>query len=308
MNYSTVILFKKNVLTRTRTVALSMMALTVFLCGSCDLLGDLTGIVQPDDFEPNNSQADAYAIEQGDIYIAHIAEDDADFFSFSTTHGSTTFDEVEISVTETGPDLKIGVAVYDSNGEFVGQNSANTAGADLTYTLRSLQSDETYFVRFSGTWGDGWTVDGIGDHDSEGSYSFRVMNLDTNDEFTGNHSLNDAHPIITDQTYNGVLVSKLEADYFSFTPTSDTMQLQVTNVGSDLIVGIALYAPNLELLGQAGAETAGATYTLNLNGMNTEVTYYLRFSGKWSGKTAWTVGGIGDHYNYGPYTFVLIDK
>lgn len=200
----------------------------------------------------------------------------------------------------------IGVAIYNSDGEIIETNTVKTEGATLTYVLRDLHSDENYYIRFSGTWGHDWTVDGIGDHDSEGAYSFKVMNLGANDEFAGNHSLNDAQPIITDQTYNGVLVSKLEADYFAFTPTAENMQLQVTNVGSSLIVGIALYGPNLELLGHDGAGTAGANYTINLNDMNTEVTYYLRFSGVWD--SGWTVNGIGDHYNYGPYTFVLVEK
>jgi hypothetical protein len=288
-----------------RVIAISMMALTVFLCGSCDLLGDLTGV---DDFEPNNSLSEAYPIEQGVIYDAHIAENDADFFSFTTTHGSTTFDEVEISVNDVGPELMIGVAVYDSNGEFVGKKNVATKGAALTYILRDLQSDQTYYVRFSGTWGGktDWTVDGIGDHDSEGAYSFRIRNLNANDEFAGNHSLNDAYSITTGQPYDGVLVSKYEADFFSFTPTSDNMQLQVTNVGSDLIIGIAFYRPDFELIGNAGAKTEGANYTLNLTDLNTEATYYLRFTGTWG--HAWEVDGAGDHYNYGPYTFVLNDN
>ncbi|MDZ7797032.1 MAG: hypothetical protein U5N56_08295 [Candidatus Marinimicrobia bacterium] len=245
-------------------------------------------------------------MSQDTIYNAQIAENDADFFSFTTTHGSTTFDEVEISVNDVGPDLMIGVAIYNSDGEILETNTVKTEGATLTYVLRNLHSDETYYVRFSGTWGGSYTVDGIGDHDSEGAYSFKVMNLNANDEFAGNHSLNDAHPIITDQTYDGVLVSKLEADYFSFTPTADTMQVQVTNVSSDLIIGIALYRSNFELIGSAGPSTAGANYTLNLNNMNTEATYYLRFSGTWGG--GYTVDGIGDHYGYGSYTFVLVDN
>lgn len=307
MNYSKVIL-QRQIFSKTRAIGLTTMVLTVFLCSSCDLLGDLTGIVQPDDFEPNNSLTDAYPIEQGTIYDAHIAENDADFFSFTTTHGSATFDEVEISVKDVGPELMIGVAVYNSDGEFVKKNNVATKGANLTWVLRDLQSDETYYVRFSGTWGGktDWEIDGIGDHDSEGAYSFRVMNLNANDDFSGNHSINDAYSLTTGQSYDGVLVSKYEADFFSFTPTSESMQLQVTNVGSDMIIGVALYFPNFELADNFSASTEGANYTLNLTSMNTEVTYYFRFSGVWDG--GWTVNGIGDHYGYGPYTFVLVDN
>ena len=260
-----------------------------------------------DEFEENNSISTAYAIEQGKIYNAHITENDVDFFSFTTAHGSTTFDEVEISVFNAGPNLMIGAVVYDSDGEQYSKHNVTTGGAKLTYTLSGLEGGANYYIRFSGTWDShNWDVGGAGDYWSEGAYSFSIMNLDVNDEFAGNHSINDAYPISTNQTYNGVLVSKREADYFAFTPTAENMQLQVTNVGSGLIIGIALYGPDFQLLGNGGAGTAGANFTLNLTSMNTEVTYYLRFSGTWG--YAWEVGGAGDFYNQGPYTFVLVDN
>ncbi|MDZ7821580.1 MAG: hypothetical protein U5N26_07070 [Candidatus Marinimicrobia bacterium] len=300
---------KKNAFSGMTSIFIGLTSLLLMLSlvlVSCDILpiDDIVPIV--DEYEPNNERSEAFAIEQDTIYNAHIAENDADFFSFTTTHGSTTFDEVEISVFDVGLDLMIGVAIYNSDGEFIEKNSASTGGATLTYVLRNLHSDETYYARFSGTWGGGYQVDGAGDHNSEGAYSFKIMNLNANDEFAGNHSLNDAHPIITDQTYNGVLVSKWETDYFAFTPTAENMQLQVTNVSSDLIIGIALYRSNFELIGTAGPSTVGANYTLNLNNLNTEATYYLRFSGTWGG--SYQVDGAGDHIGYGSYTFVLVDK
>ena len=303
MNYLKVIFLKKAILTKMRTLALSAMALTVFLCGSCELLEEL----DPDEFEPNNSISEAHQIEQGETYDAQITENDVDFFSFTTAHGSTTFDEVEISVFNAGPNLMIGAVVYDSDGEQYSKNDVTTEGAKLTYTLSGLEGGATYYIRFSGTWDShNWDVGGAGDYWSEGAYSFSIMNLDVNDEFAGNHTINDAQPITKDQTYNAVLVSKWEADFFAFTPTTENMQLQVTNVGSDLIIGIALYTPTGELLGNFGAKTPGAGYTLNLNNMNTEATYYIRFSGTWG--SAWEVGGAGDFYNKGPYTVVLVDN
>lgn len=305
MNYFKVAFRKWKVLKKTRAIGLSMMALTVFLCGSCDLLGDLTGIA-PDDYEPNNTLNDAFSVSQGESYTAHIAADDADYFRFSTTHGSTTYDEVEIKVQDVGEALIIGLAVYDAQGELIAQTNAETEGAILTFILRDLKSDDPYTVRFSGTWGDGWTVDDIGDNYSEGHYTFTINNLDANDEFAGNHTLNNAVGVSTGQSYNGVLVSEKEADFFSFTPTSENMQLQVTNVGSNLIIGIAIYYPNFEEAGKFNSNTEGANYTLDLNNMSTDVTYYLRFSGTWG--DGWTVDGIGDHRGYGPYTFTLTDN
>lgn len=299
-------LSRRKAISRTHALALSLMVMTVFLCGSCDLLGDLTGFVEPDDYEPNNTLNEAFSTSQGESYNAYIAENDADYFSFTTTHGSTTYDEVEITIQDVGEALIIGLAVYDGQGELIAQTNADTEGAILSYTLRDLHSDDPYTVRFSGTWGDGWTVDGIGDHDSEGPYTFTINNVDANDEYAGNHTLNDAVGVSTGQTYNGVLVSEKEADFFSFTPTSENMQLQVTNVGSNLIFGVAIYFPNFEEAGTFNANTEGANFTLDLTSMNTEVTYYLRFSGTWG--DGWTVDGIGDHTGYGPYTFTLVDN
>lgn len=304
MNCFKVIPRRLKTINKTIPIVMSLMVFTILLCGSCDLLNDLIGIIKPDDFEPNNTISTAYPLVQGDTYLAHIAEDDADYFSFTTTNGSTTFDELEIKVSNVGPDLIIGVAIYNSEGEYIGQKTANTAGANLSYILRDLQSDETYYVRFSGTWGSGWIVGGGGDFYSEGFYTFSVKNLNVNDEFTGNHSLNDAHPIVTGESYDGVLVSKYEADYFSFTPSSENMQVQITHVGSELKIGIAMYRSDFTLVGHAGSSTSGANYTLDLTNMNTDVTYYLRFSGTWG--SGWTVAGAGDFYSYGPYTFTLV--
>lgn len=271
---------------------------------SCDFLSGLFG--GGDDFEPNNSIAAAVPIERDMSYTAYIGEDDADFFSFTTAHGSATFDEVEISVTNVGDDLKILVAIYNPDGELYGSKTSTTGGADLTYTVRNLNSDGTYTVRFSGSWGSGYEVDGIGDYETQGVYTFKVSNLDANDEFAGNHSINDAAPIVTGTSYNGVLVSKYEADYVSFTPSTDTMQLVITGVGDDLIIGVALYAPDKSLMGTNSSTTAGANLTTNLLSMNTSETYYIRFSGTWG--SGWDVGGIGDFYSRGPYTFVLNDN
>ena len=182
-----------------------------------------------------------------------------------------------------------------------------TKGANLTYTLTGLKGDSNYYIRFTGTWdSSNWDIGGAGDYYSEGAYSFSIMNLDANDEFAGNHSINDAAGITTGVSYDGVLVSKHEADYFAFTPTAENMQLQVTDVGSSLIIGIAVYRPDFELLGNVGSKTAGANYTLDLTNMNTDATYYLRFTGTWGHN--WEVGGAGDFYNHGPYTFVLVDN
>ena len=286
---------------RIRVAATATIALAALMLGSCFLLDTLGNV---DDYEPNDSIAQAHPITLGESYTAYIAEDDADFFSFQTAHGSGTFDEVEISVTNVGSDLRIGIAVYDPSGELIFSRTTNTKGADLTVVLTDLQSDDAYYVRFSGTWGiTGWAVDSYGDYDTQGPYTFTVRNLDANDDFAGNHSIDDAGPISIGETYNGVLVSPLEADYFSFTSTATDMQLSITNVGNELIIGVAVYTQEKVLLGQAQSSTAGANLSVTLDNYTIGNTYYMRFSGVWG--SGWTVGGIGDFYNKGPYTFTV---
>jgi len=129
---------------------LLVVVLAVLLLGGCDVLNTLigdgsdpNGMLSGDEFEDNDTLGQAVAIDRDQSYSAYIGENDADYFSFTTAHGSATFDEVEISVTNVGDDLIIGVAVYDPAGELVGTSSASTGGADRTYTLRNLQSDGT---------------------------------------------------------------------------------------------------------------------------------------------------------------------
>ena len=280
-----------------------ILASSVLFLGACEIEGsDIY-----DDYEPNDSIGEAYPIELGESYSAYIAEDDVDFFEFETEHGSHTFDEVEISVTDVGPDLNIGIAVYDASRELIHRGTTNSAGANLTMTLPDLQSDDPYYVRFSGTWGvTGWEVGGIGDSDTEGRYTFQVRNLNANDEFAGNHSIDDAHPIEIGETYEGVLVSRNERDFYSFTPTSEEMRLEITDAGADLKTGVVLYGPNREVLGQQTTNTSGGLFAVDLNNMDTDATYFLRFNGTW-GRTGWQVDGTGDRDSRGPYTFTVVD-
>jgi len=308
MNDFRAILSGRRVMSNVHAVIVIMLALTVLLLGSCDLL-DLEEESAKDKYESNNSISAAHAIELDKKYSAYIGENDADFFSFRPAHGADTYDEVEISITDVGSDLKIGFALYDPQGEYFARENVSTGGANLTYTLATsgLPDNDNFYIRFSGTDGwSGWEVAGVGDHDTQGPYTFRVRNLDANDSFAGNHSIDDAHPINNNETYNAVLVSKSEADYFSFTPTAENMTLKIIETGPDLFLGFALYGPNKDFLDGVTLETKGATADINLTSMDTSVTYYLRFSGTngWSG---WEVGKYGDHDSRGPYKFSLVD-
>jgi hypothetical protein len=104
-----------------------------------------------DEFEPNDSISAAVAINRDASYSSLNGEDDAEFFNFTTAHVSNKLDEVEVSVTNVGAGLKNPVAIYNRDKEPYASKTSTTGGADLTYTLRSLQSDYTYTAQFSGS-------------------------------------------------------------------------------------------------------------------------------------------------------------
>jgi len=287
---------------RARLLTALIAIVPLLLLGSCDWLGSLVGA---DDYEPNDSIGEAVPIELDENYSAYIGEDDADFFSFRPAHGSDTYDAVEISVTGAGDDLKVGLALYDPDGQLFTSKNVNTGGADLTFTLRTpgLPAGDNFYIRFSGTDGwSGWEVEGVGDYDTQGPYTFKVRNLDANDEFAPNHTRGTAHPITIGESYSGVLVSTYETDWFSFTANSTSMTLTVTDTGSDLYLGAAWYGEGGNLIENETFETKGETGTITLDGMTAGEKHYLRLSGT-DGWIGWEVDSVGDRDSRGPYTF-----
>lgn len=279
--------------------------LSLSLLTSCDLLNGIFGS-ETDDYEPNDSLSAAHSIVLDESYTAYIAENDADFFGFRPAHGADTYDAVEISITDVGPDLRIGLALYDPEGNRFASQTVNTTGANLTYVLRTpgLASGDHFTARFSGTWGvGGWEVGGIGDYDTQGPYTFRIRNLNANDEFAPNHTRASAHPVTFGQSYEGVLVSQYEADYFSFTPTSsDNMVLMVTDTDADLYLGVAWYGKDGDYIGRDTFETSGETGDVILTDLTADETHYLRFSGT-DGWPSWEIEGVSDYESRGAYTF-----
>ncbi|TVQ28348.1 MAG: hypothetical protein EA383_00760 [Spirochaetaceae bacterium] len=292
-------------------IVATTVLLSLTLLVGCDFLGALFGL-EVDPYEPNDSIADAYPIELGESYTAYISENDADFFSFRPAHGADTYDEVEIRVTDTGSDLRIGLALYDPQGERFAARTVNTKGANLTYTLATpgLNPGENFYVRFSGTWGvGGWEVDGYGDYHTQGPYTFRVRNLNANDEFAPNHTMGTAHPITVGQSYDGVIVSRYERDFFEFVAESTSMSFDVI-AGGDLKVGVVVYNSGGSVIRSETVNTSGANLSVTWEDFDVGATYYVRFNGTW-GKSGWIIGGsepgtgTGDANSRGPYTFVV---
>lgn len=293
--------------TKTFLVIVATFVCSLSLLTSCDLVNGILGS-ETDDYEPNDSLSAAHPIDLDQGYTAYIAENDADFFSFRPAHGADTYDEVEISITDSGPDLRIGLALYDPQGDRFASQTVSTKGANLTFVLRTpgLPSGDNFTVRFSGTWGvGGWEVGGIGDYDTQGPYTFRIRNLNANDVFAPNHSIASAHSITVGESYDGVLVSRYEADYFSFTPTSsDNMALIVTDTDAALYLGVAWYGKNGNYIGRDTFETNGETGTITITGLTADEAHYLRFSGT-DGWPSWEIAGVGDYQSRGAYTFLV---
>ncbi|HHU96370.1 MAG: hypothetical protein QM293_04180 [Bacteroidota bacterium] len=266
-----------------------------FIVVSCEFEVDIDDIDDPiitaDKYEPNNKLTEAYAVTLGTKYNAKISgETDDDWFKITPSHGGDTYDKVQISVTDVSADLKIRMELYDADGKSLAVHGTSTGGQSLTYTVATPGVE--YYVRFSG-----W--DGFTDHRTTGSYSFTVSNLNANDEFAPNHTIGTAKSLEFGKSYNGVLVSKYEDDYYKFTnPTPgvwNSYTINLTNVSDDLKVRIYLYGEDKSKLVSKGVSTAGAD--LSYTFVSKEDEFYLQVLG-WDGFT--------DHQSSGSYTLTPV--
>ncbi|MEX2443229.1 MAG: hypothetical protein WD492_06480 [Alkalispirochaeta sp.] len=245
-----------------------------------DLDEDNTGNPAPttDEFESNDERADAVPIDLDTKYNVEIGEKtDDDWFKITPAHGSDTYDKVQISVTDVSASLYIHIEIYKADGESVATHGTTTGGQDLTYTFATPGAE--YYVRFSGWSGY------ASDHNSTGSYSFTVSNLYANDNFAPNHTLETAEDSLEyGNDYDGVIVSKYENDYYSFSnPTPgawNSYTFTLTDVSDGLYGRFHRYGADGSELERIGTDTAGADLTYTFN--SKENDFYIRVSG-WSG-------------------------
>jgi len=284
------------------TIVVLMVSL-IFV--SCDILlsetddddnGNGDSAPTADEFEPNDERAEAVAIDLDKKYNARISEKtDDDWFKITPAHGSDTYDKVQISVTDVSTDLFIHIELRGADGGILDSHGTDTGGQDLTYTFATPGAD--YYVRFSG-W-NSWQSD----HSSSGDYSFTVSNLDANDEYAPNHTFETAEESLEYGTsYDGVIVSKYEDDYYKFTnPTSavwNSYTFTLTDVSDDLYGKFNRYGADESELGSKGADTAGADLTYNF--ISNENEFYIRVSG-WN---SWQ----SDHSSSGSYTLTPVSN
>ncbi|HOT17739.1 MAG TPA: hypothetical protein PLB07_08820 [Bacteroidales bacterium] len=266
-----------------------------FIVVSCDAIEDIDPIATADEYEPNNQLAEAYAIALDTKYNAKISEvTDDDWYKITPSHGSNTYDKVQISVTNVSADLFIHLELYGNDGKSLATHGATTKGQSLIYTVAT--PGIAFYIRLSG-W-DGY----VNDHQSRGSYSFTVSNMDANDEYAPNHTIETAKPLAFGNSYNGVIVSKAEDDYYKFENpkpgTWNSYTFNLTNVSEDLKVRIRIYGADKSELYSKGAGTAGAD--LSYTFVSKENVFYLQVLG-WDGY-------INDHCSSGSYTLTPVNN
>lgn len=250
-------------------------------------------------YEPNNDRTQAFSIELDMVYNAMIGDnDDDDWFKFATAHDNSTFDKMQISVTDVSSGLYIHMELYSINGESLDSHATTTTGQDLTYTFSTPGAE--YYIRFSG-W-DGY----VNDHYSSGSYSFTVSNLDANDDFAPNHTLETAvEDLEFGVSYSGVLVSRYEDDCYKFENpvpgTWNSYTVSLTELSAGLFGAFEIYdssKSSMVIFRDTGATTAGADVSYTI--ITKEDAFYVRISG-WDGY-------VNDHVSSGNYTFTVVNN
>ncbi len=254
---------------------------------------DNNPVTTVDNYEPNNELSKAFAISLDTKYNAVISEDtDDDWFKITPSHGSDTYDKVLISITDVSADLMIHLELYNADGVSLATHGTTTKGQNLIYTVAT--PGVAFYIRLSG-W-DGY----INDHRSNGSYSLTVSNMGANDEYAPNHTINTAKPLEYGGSYNGVIVSRYEDDYYKFTnPTPgvwNSYTFTLTNISDDLFVLIRIYGADKSVLHSKGATTAGADLSYTFVSKDNE--FYIQVLG-WDGY-------VNDHKSSGSYTLTPV--
>lgn len=195
--------------------------------------------LQPDDFESNDTWQDAALLGLDTATEATLHENaDVDYYRITTDHGSNTYDRVQYSLTTTDADLILHLELVDTLGRQLLQVTADNAGQNLVYTVACPGG--VYIVRVSG-----WDHVMHRDNGSDGPYEIEVSNMNANDSLAPNHTLDMAAEVDFGESYDGVLVSKYEDDWYHLTNQTadqwDLFTVQLTNVSSDLARAIDIF-------------------------------------------------------------------
>lgn len=175
--------------------------LLAFSCEEMDGTEDLQ-----DDFEPNNTWQEAFPIPQDEVLNAHISdENDVDYYRFATSHRDITYDFISFEFTNVGEDMRICIEVLDENGQSQVSDLSGSAGANWIYKLTCPGG--IYILKVFGD-------DGFQKY--TGSYSFKVSNLNSNDEYAPNHAIDMSAEVELNENITGKILSYDEEDFFLF--------------------------------------------------------------------------------------------
>ncbi len=267
--------------------AVAVLTATALFFLGCDNLPFFPG----SPYGNNTTRANAFEIELESRYGDEIKDnDEARWFKFTTEHPEDTWDEVRVSVTVPNDDLIVRIEIFDAQGKSLQSTHATTRGQDHEMVTRRVGG--LFYVRFSGAHSYGL------DHGSSGRYSFKVENLNSNDPYGPNHTIDTAYEVSTGQTYDGVLVNNDEADFFVLKdadPTA-TYRMDVTGVSAGLYIRLVFFDQSRNQFGSYHNE-GGGDPPQHFNISNFGDTLYIRFSGA-------TSYGL-DHGSRGSYSFKL---
>ena len=246
------------------------------------------------EYGDNDTRSGAFEIEMDTRYESKLRrKSDREWFKFTTTHGSETFDLIEVEVEALDSRLVPRLDIYDTDGRGVGAANASEVGGSVSYAFATR--GDTFFVVFSG-----WDLSKDEEHGSSGAYAFTVRNLDANDAYAGNHSRDDAYEMELGAEHPGSLVSPLEADYFFFTTDHDEDTWDVVEVS--LLVEQETLLARLVITDVAGnpvhiSVSEGMGADLSHAFVTTGGTFHVRVSG-------WDPERNRDHGSTGDYTLV----
>ena len=241
--------------------ALSMIiTLTVFIIG-CIKDDDTT---PNDEYEPNNSQTEAFTITLGTWYEGYVDNKDFDWFIF-TTSNINNFDSVLIYIQNLSEELEIECTLYNDQVEEL-VSLGGESGQSIYISLTTPGG--TYYVKIFSRFGQ-----------NAGDYKLKVSNLNANDDYEPNEIIDDAYDLgtlpITD--LNAVLISQYEADWYMFETQNsdyyDIISVSITNQSEELELGVELKDAQGNLIDARGG---GSGTNLNFTFATIGGTFYIK--------------------------------
>ena len=223
-----------------------------------------TVTVEPDAYEPNNSQSSAKAVtldEQGQAETLSATlhdSNDLDYYRFTTPANADGFARVELFADEM---LNGAVLVYNSSGTLIGGADNDSAyGGDETFTTFALGGGRTYTV----------LVKALGE--SSGSYELALeVGLGTaGDPYETNETASDAYYLgKTGQTlWDASVHTGTDVDYYQFVVPATSTGLTTVSVETDptLDAVLQLYDADNVLVASADNTGVGALESITFEG------------------------------------------